>query len=167
MQDTELYTMLYIHTGLVHHNKTHSPNQSSIVSPPFWGLKYCLKKLLAFCSLANCPFFDQIKIGVEKYHRLKKRERIFMVIVECVLFRAVRKQAKRLWYTKMTHGQELITFHANHICVVYVFLVQKLSRLKRYLLLPASRNRGITSRKLSARILTCGASRRRYVLYGK
>ena len=67
----------------------------------------------------------------------------------------------------LKHGQELITFYANHICVVYVFLVQKLSRLKRYLLLPASRNRGITSRKHSARILTCGASRRRYVLYGK
>ena len=72
-------------------------------------------------------------------------------------------QRKRI----ILHGQELITFYANHICVVYVFLVQKLSRLKRYLLLPASRNRGITSRKHSARILTCGASRRRYVLYGK
>ena len=67
----------------------------------------------------------------------------------------------------LKHGQELITFYANHICVVNVFFVQKLSRLKRYLLLPASRNRGITSRKHSARILTCGASRRRYVLYGK
>ena len=155
-QDLQRFTMLNIHAGYVYHNKTHSMNQPFMTSLPFDSQSLFLRVIVilsfvrVFKKYVKCNFCS-ISLGRK---------------VLWIRMRFVQSCTQRKRYI-LKHGQELITFYANHICVVYVFLVQKLSRLKRYLLLPASRNRGITSRKHSARILTCGASRQRYVLYGK